>query len=736
MGLQNFPTEGENERSPLATELSSFEAARRRREVIECCPSDAWFLGPKAEHGELWEGLLSYIFRDYTHWRRNYSPGDPPTISRRQRARHEDWLDELHTTLDRVLGELKAHFPFYSPRYVGHMLSEQTLPAVIGYFAGMLYNPNNVTAEAAPVTVALELEVGAMMSEMLGFDPETSWAHLCSGGTIANLEALWVARLAQFAPLVARELCRDKGWDFAVWAAPRGGGSPVLQALRGIDDRELLLLPSSESLPIFRRLARWATIEQGTSPQGILDEINGYLANSAYSVANQGYAAVAARVGLRPVILVSEAAHYSVAKAAEVLGYGKAALRALPVDDRFRVDTKAFSEALGGLADDEYLAAVVMIAGTTEEGACDPIHDILRIRERSWAEHGLSFWLHVDAAWGGYLTSLFRSLSPVPKGEAPWLVRRAVRPLLDEAPLGPEHTLHWDDQDVIAALKAIARVDSVTVDPHKMGYVPYPAGVVAFSSRLVTELITQKAQYISDDPTGVSKIEQPVEITAVGPFTLEGSRPGAAAASVWLAHKLIPLCREGHGKIIKDSLLAARTLAYYLEQHHAWHDRIAEVLRIPRDHPACAFSLLYEPDTNVVCFLAFPAAHVGGKVVRTDIGLDDLNALNQKVYSRLSLRHQPTYHGMSRVYSYSQPFFVARTWIRPDQYSMRSVEGLLRRLGIAEQDYLRSGLFVLRSTVMNPLLLKAADQGKDYILELVMFLQATTSEILHNSRKS
>lgn len=170
-------------------------------------PLHAWFLGPKAEHADLWQELLSYTFQDYAHWRRNYFPGDPVTISRVRRREPEtsSWTDGLTTHLDRALNDLKAHFPFYSPRYIAHMLSEQTLPSVLGYFAGMLYNPNNVTDEAAPVTVALELEVGKMIAEMLGYDPDKSWAHLCSGGTVANLEALWVARTAQFIPFVVRE---------------------------------------------------------------------------------------------------------------------------------------------------------------------------------------------------------------------------------------------------------------------------------------------------------------------------------------------------------------------------------------------------------------------------------------------------------------------------------------------------------------------------------------------------
>ena len=57
----------------------------------------------------------------------------------------EDRLIEL-------LAALKSDCPFHSPRYAAHMVAEQTLPSIAGYFAGMLYNPNNVSREAAPVT--------------------------------------------------------------------------------------------------------------------------------------------------------------------------------------------------------------------------------------------------------------------------------------------------------------------------------------------------------------------------------------------------------------------------------------------------------------------------------------------------------------------------------------------------------------------------------------------------------
>src|SRR5439155_6274562 len=116
-----------------------------------------------------------------------------------------------------------------------------------------------------------------------------------------------------------------------------------------------------------------------------------------------------------------------------------------------------------------------------------------------------SFWMHVDAAWGGYVASLFRGHS---------LSRKSAKQPLDEivseyvqsiaAREDFTHTIThpnvsskklralWFDRDVYSAYLALEDADSIVVDPHKMGYVPYPAGIVAFGNGLVTELILQK----------------------------------------------------------------------------------------------------------------------------------------------------------------------------------------------------------------------------------------------------
>ena len=79
------------------------------------------------------------------------------------------------------------------------MLADTSLPALVAYFATMLYNPNNIAWEGSPVTTAIEIQVGRELAGMIGYgsSPEelaATWGHITSGGTLANLEAIWIAK--------------------------------------------------------------------------------------------------------------------------------------------------------------------------------------------------------------------------------------------------------------------------------------------------------------------------------------------------------------------------------------------------------------------------------------------------------------------------------------------------------------------------------------------------------------
>jgi glutamate/tyrosine decarboxylase-like PLP-dependent enzyme len=87
---------------------------------------------------------------------------------------------------------LTDNYPFFHPRYAGQMLKPPHPAAVVGYLTAMLINPNNHALDGGPATAQMEKEVIAALAAMFGLPAHLG--HLTTSGTIANLEALYVAR--------------------------------------------------------------------------------------------------------------------------------------------------------------------------------------------------------------------------------------------------------------------------------------------------------------------------------------------------------------------------------------------------------------------------------------------------------------------------------------------------------------------------------------------------------------
>jgi glutamate/tyrosine decarboxylase-like PLP-dependent enzyme len=101
-------------------------------------------------------------------------------------------IDDLLVATEDLHDRLRDNYPFFHPRYIGQMLKPPHPAAVIGYLSAMLINPNNHALDGGPVTGQMEKEVVAQLARMFGL--ATHLGHLTSSGTIANLEALFVAR--------------------------------------------------------------------------------------------------------------------------------------------------------------------------------------------------------------------------------------------------------------------------------------------------------------------------------------------------------------------------------------------------------------------------------------------------------------------------------------------------------------------------------------------------------------
>jgi tyrosine decarboxylase len=610
---------------------------------------EALFLGPQSENREIFKQLLNFLVDEHIHWRRNFHPEDKPCITFQDQ--HEpDFVrtqQRLQETLLELSSKLKtSSMPWHSPRYLGHMCSDLLMPATLGYMATMLYNPNNVAWEGSPVTTELEMEVGLDLAEMMGFNREQAFGHITSGGTVANFEGLWVARNLKSVPIAIKQVRPD--------------------LVAGMSDWELMNL----------------------SPLNILDLVDNVTDEEVeeikkYSVRGKGTAAF--NLGK---VFVPQSKHYSWNKGPDILGIGQENLVYVKVNDNFRMNTDDLNHKIQQtLAQKQPVLAVVGVVGSTEESAVDPIHEIIALRQKYEQKEGISFHVHVDAAYGGYSRSVFLDQNNQ------FLPRQALQKQLEEAQI-IDRKYGWPSETLYRAYEAIKDTDSITLDPHKLGYVPYQAGAIVFNDKRYRKMISYFAPY-------VFSLDVQMAPTLLGSYIFEGSKAGAAAASVWAAHRAIGLHYLGYGKFIGESIEGA------LRFHHL----LQSLSPIEVEGKPVKIASLTSPDINIVVY----ALNEDGNT-----SLKQMNAFNQQIRARFSYQTGPM-HGYD--------FIVSSTSLTENDYGEAPLT-FLEQLGIPAQQWVDvKEVFVMRSTVMSPYLTLDYTEV-DYLEKFVERLKEIVKEIL------
>ena len=279
--------------------------------------------------------------------------------------------------------------------------------------------------------------------------------------------------------------------------------------------------------------------------------------------------------------------------------------------------------------------------------------------------------------------------------------------------------IEWGSPEVHHAFEASRLAESIAVDPHKLGYSPYPCGVAAYRNDLIRQFLTSEIPYLSTAHFEDVDSRTHRAPDSVGPYILEGSKPGAAVAACWLSHRMIPPDRAGYGEILRASLLAARELYERLVHWDTAARANGETLpyRIVAVTPQ-------PPDTNIVCSFVQE---------RPPASLMCTNALNGRLYEGFTLAGR----GIARPYSYSQAFFFSRTVFEPQSYSSTALSALLGRAGLDAAEYRQHGLFVLRATVMSPYHVLASETvGRQSLLaELLECLHEKILEALDASSR-
>ncbi|KAK6840601.1 pyridoxal-dependent decarboxylase conserved domain protein [Apiospora arundinis] len=495
----------------------------------------SYFIGPQAENLGYFKENIHAILDELEKARHNYFPGDGKFISEKTQQtkafiRSKDNLKNAVRKASSIIA--RASIPFWSPRYQAHMCTDLSMASLLGYFMTMLYNPNNVAIEASPVSTVAEIEVGEQLCQLFGFnihedntDAPTAWGHVTCGGSVANLESIWVARNMKFYPLALRKAFDpDQKLHFLAdnFHVETCKGERKLFAR--LSNWELLNLKPSDILDLPDRLYQ----EYGISNKFISEVMN------EFNIQSTGKDELERELGLtKPCqYMLSNTRHYSWPKGAAICGLGSDNVVGIPVDLGARLDLGELEKRLRrNLEEKQPVLAVVAIIGSTEEGAVDRLSGILALRKQFQSE-GLSFLVHADAAWGGYFCSM------LPKNYQPGDCTNLPTEMGTTDGFVPDASLRVETQEDLYAMRF---ADSITVDPHKAGYIPYPAGGLCYRDGRMRFLVTWTCPYVAHGST-----------TSIGVYGVEGSKPGAAAMSTWLANKTIGLNPEGYGALLGE----------------------------------------------------------------------------------------------------------------------------------------------------------------------------------------
>ncbi|MFP4193693.1 MAG: pyridoxal-dependent aspartate 1-decarboxylase PanP [Desulfosalsimonas sp.] len=226
----------------------------------------------------------------------------------------------------------------------------------------------------------------------------------------------------------------------------------------------------------------------------------------------------------RCVILASRLVHYSLRKAAGILGIGNDNVIPVDIDDTCRMKMDAFEQTIEKIraeSPETCILAAVGIAGATETGTVDPLDEMADICRRH------KIHLHVDAAWGG-----------------PTLLSKKYKHLL----------------------AGIEKSDSVTIDGHKQFYMPMSCGMVYFRDPYIMDVISYHANYVNRRGS-----------VDLGIKSLSGSRE---ANSLILDSALKIMGSNGYALLIDHGIETARAFAEEIRRRPDFELVTAPVLNI------------------------------------------------------------------------------------------------------------------------------------------------------------
>ena len=215
-------------------------------------------------------------------------------------------------------------------------------------------------------------------------------------------------------------------------------------------------------------------------------------------------------------IIIPESAHFSFKKAADMLNLK---IVEAELDENYKIDVESLRNSIT-----DKTVAIVAIAGTTELGLIDPIEEISKIALEN------NIYFHVDAAFGGFSIPFLKEIG----------------------------------YDLPVFDFSLEGVCSITVDPHKMGLAPIPAGGIIFRCEEYLEVMAVDSPYL----------------TVKTQSTIVGTRLGASSVATYAIMKYFG--KEGYSKIAQELMENTKFFAQNLKD--------------------LGYKIICEPELNIVAF--------------------------------------------------------------------------------------------------------------------------------------
>lgn len=549
----------------------------------------SFFVGPQAENETILYNEINMVLNHWINWRKECYPEDGISISSEDQANPEFQknIQEMRAHTQSLLDTFSQEIPKFSPRYLGHMFSEISLPSIIGHIIALLHNPNNISKESSRVGINIEKQAIRYLSQMVGYG-EASLGHFTSGGTVANFEA-------------------------------------VVRAKKKITNN---IFRRSDNQMEFND-ACYTLVDPGNSSKNDMSDIEIYkYLNHKYKFDFEGF-----------TLLVPDSKHYSWTKAASLFGMGAKNLTLVNLNKYGQMCTRDLEKKINNcLAKKIPIVCLTSVLGTTELGTIDSIAKITEVIDSYKKAYGFNFWHHIDAAYGGFFACL------------------KDNPVLNS--------------DARTSIQAVPFSQSITIDPHKLGYVPYAAGVFLCNN--------------PDDYYGHEISAPYVDFELQrdpGPYTIEGSRSATGPVALYLTAKCIGLNNKGYGKILERTILAAETFC-----KKALHEQLPILL-------------VKTKGTNIICF----------STGKKGDALSDLNKKTELILKKMFKKQNEQYKNI---------FYISKTHLGPNYKDL--IAEFCESHGITKDC---EDLHLARLTIMNPFVISKHSKI-NYIDDCIKYLKS------------